>query len=197
MSKTVAALFVQPDGIYSQLGFVDLWDEQKDAREYAGPLPVIAHPPCQLWGNLAFVNYKRWGGEHNKPGNDNGCFKFSLGAVREWGGVLEHPAGSRAFFKYIHTIPKDSNWQKTLCGGWVCEVWQSAYGHLANKSTWLYYFGDSPPKPFRAERPTGTHQIGCRDQRGKASNKPVLSGKAASATPIEFRDALIDLVLDQ
>ena len=195
MDKEIAALFVELDGIYSRLSYVDIWDESRDARKYAGPLPVVAHPPCQLWGNLAYVNYTRWGGEHNKPGNDKGCFESALKSVRKWGGVLEHPAGSRAFFKYIYTIPKDSNWQKTLCGGWVCEVWQSAYGHKANKSTWLYYYGNTMPKPFKPDRPAGTHQIGQRDQRGKAANKPTLSGKAASATPIEFRDELISLAL--
>lgn len=73
MSALCAALFVQPAGIYSELGFVDMWDESRDARNYEGSLPVVAHPPCQLWGKMARVNYVRWGGEHNKPGNDGGC----------------------------------------------------------------------------------------------------------------------------
>jgi len=41
--------------------------------------------------------------------------------------------------------------------------------------------------------PEATHQIGFRDQRGKENNKPTISGKRASATPIEFRDALLTL----
>jgi len=189
-SVKIAALFVQPDGCYKDLEGIDLWDEARDARKYNGPYPVVAHPPCQLWGNLAFVNYKRWGGEHNRPGNDDGCFESALESVRKWGGVLEHPAGSRAFFKYLHTKPSQAQWQKLMCGGWVCEVWQSAYGHKANKSTWLYYYGSSMPPSMRLNRPVGTHQIG---HCAKGNNKPVLQGKAASATPIEFRDALIDM----
>jgi hypothetical protein len=46
---------------------------------------------------------------------------------------------------------------------------------------------------MRWERPHGTHQIGFHDQRGKEKNKPTISGKEASATPVQFRDALIAL----
>lgn len=46
----VAALFVETGGCYSGVPDVEPWDESRDARQYAGPLPVIAHPPCQRWG---------------------------------------------------------------------------------------------------------------------------------------------------
>ena len=88
----VSALFVQPDGCYAGLPEIDTWPEQRDARKYRGPWPVVAHPPCQLWGAFAPINYKRWGGEHNRPGNDGGCFAAALESVRRFGGVLEHPA---------------------------------------------------------------------------------------------------------
>lgn len=79
---------------------------------------------------------------------------------------------------------------------WTCEVWQSAYGHLANKRTWLYYSGKSKPFDLLWSRIKGTHQIGFYDQRGKQKNKPTLSGKKASATPVMFRDALIKLAIE-
>lgn len=189
----VAALFVQPDGCYSELPFVDAWDEERDARGYSGPLPVVAHPPCQLWGNLACVNFARWGGEHNRPGNDGGCFAAAVNAVNKWGGVLEHPAGSRAFREHGLAKPHGSGWQGTLFGGYVCEVWQSAYGHRANKATWLYYVGRLAPFELRWNRPVGTHQVGFQDRRGKEQNKPTLNKREANATPIEFRDELIRL----
>ena len=191
--KTIAALFVQSNGIYSNAPNVEIWDESRDARKYPGDHPVIAHPPCQLWGNLAFVNYARWGGDHNKPKNDGNCFQSALNSVHRWCGVLEHPASTRAFAEYGLPEPKSIGWQKCLDGGWVCEVWQSAYGHRANKKTWLYYFGGEPPLPLRWERPIGTHQIGFYDQRGKNKNKPTLSKKEANATPIMFRDELLRL----
>lgn len=189
----VAALFVQADGCYADLDDVDPWPESRDARLYEGPFPVVAHPPCQRWGAMAAVNFARWGGEHNRPGNDGGCFAAALDAVRTWGGVLEHPAATRAFAAHRLPKPKGAGWQRTTCGGWVCEVWQSAYGHRANKATWLYYHGTNTPHELRWERLKGTHQIGFYDQRGKASNKPTLSRREANATPVEFRDALISL----
>lgn len=191
----VAALFVQPDGCYAGLPSVDLWPETRDARRYAGPLPVVAHPPCQLWGAMATVNYTRWGGEHNRPGNDGGCFASALDSVRRFGGVLEHPAKTKAWVAHGLAKPTAMGWQRTIDGGWVCEVWQSAYGHRANKATWLYYYGTNSPFELRWPRPKGTHQIGFYDQRGKAANKPTLSKKEASATPVEFRDELIRLAM--
>src|SRR5688572_1751517 len=61
VARDVAALFVDPEGPYPGL-VADCWDVARDARNYDGPLPVVAHPPCQLWVNLAAVNYKRYGG---------------------------------------------------------------------------------------------------------------------------------------
>jgi len=156
----------------------------------------VAHPPCQLWGNLASVNYARWGGDHNKPKNDGGCFESALYSVNSCGGVLEHPAHSKAFKEYDLPIPKSMGWQAALFGGWVCEVWQSAYGHKANKATWLYYQGRYPPHSLKWDRIAGTHQIGGCDQRGKESNKPTIRGDEASATPIAFRNALIKLAIN-
>lgn len=193
MEVSVAALFVQPDGCYTDVPGVDAWPESRDARRYRGPWPVVAHPPCQLWGPFAPINYKRWGGEHNRPGNDGGCFAAALRAVRSFGGVLEHPARTRAWGAHGLTPPCGVGWQKTIDGGWVCEVWQSAYGHKANKATWLYFVGESRPAEMRWARPIGTHQIGGHDQRGKAKNKPTVSKREASATPLEFRDALLAL----
>jgi len=190
----VAALYVQPDGCYSGLRGVDAWDEKRDARNYDGPYPVVAHPPCQRWGKMARVNYARWGGEHNRPGNDGGTFKAALIAVRRFCGVLEHPAQSYAWEAHYLDKPTGIGWQRTSTG-WVCEVWQSAYGHRANKATWLYYAGERPPFELRWERPVGTRQVGFQDRRGKARNKPTLSKREANATPLEFRDELIRLAL--
>jgi hypothetical protein len=121
----VAALYVETNGVYFGLDNVDPWDVTRDARTYTGPHRVVAHPPCQLWGSFAYVNYARWGGEHNRPGNDGGCFQSALASVRRWGGVLEHPAFSRAWKAFALPSPLRIGWQSTqIANEWVCEVWQ-------------------------------------------------------------------------
>lgn len=189
----IAALYVETDGAYFGLPGVDPWDEARDARKYMGPHPVVAHPPCQLWGPMANVNFARYGGLHNKPGRDMGCFQYDLLCVREFGGVLEHPAKSRAWESFGLTKPVAMGWSQCRTGGWVCEVWQSAYGHRANKATWLYAVTSGKPPELRWERPVGSHQVGFQDQRGKERNKPTLSRKESNATPSEFRDVLINI----
>ncbi len=183
----VAALFVEPEGIYAELVY-DCWDKEQDARNYDGPRPVVAHPPCQLWVNLAALNYKRYGGGHNRPGNDGGCFTSALASVRRWGGVLEHPAESNAWPAHDLVPPGKNGWKQTALCEWVCEVWQSAYGHPARKRTWLFYCGRNPPLEGRWEQTPGTHQVGWFDRI-----KPTLGKKAASETPREFARWLIEL----
>jgi hypothetical protein len=184
----VAALFVATGGCYFGLDDVDPWDVARDARLYAGPHPVIAHPPCQLWVNFAALNFKRYGGEHNRPGNDGGCFASALASVRRWGGVLEHPASSNAFRTFGIHVDDAPRWTRIAVREWSCCVWQSAYGHRARKRTWLLYCADVAPPDLRWERSPGTAQVGWFDRI-----KPTLSKREASATPMAFRDELIGL----
>jgi len=189
----IAALFVETGGVYFGLPDVDPWDEARDARKYAGPWPVVAHPPCQLWTNFAALNFKRYGGEHNRPGNDGGCFASALASVRKWGGVLEHPAYSKAWKAHGLPTPIAGKWTHDgTCSIWTCEVWQSAYGHKARKRTWLAASGNgraiSCPRGLNWSRKPGTHQVGWFDRI-----KPTLSKKEASATPPAFRDLLLDI----
>lgn len=181
----IAALYVERNGCYYGLPDVDPWDKERDARLYDGPWPVVAHPPCDRWHMLSAVNNKRWGFRINE---DGGCFAAALAAVRKWGGVLEHPAESRAFRWHGIPEPVADGWQLTLDGDWVTEVWQSAYGHRAAKRTWLLYHGNSAPLPLRRERPAGQFQIGNFDPL-----KPALPKRECAATPPEFRDLLLSI----
>lgn len=181
----VAALFVETNGIYFGLPNVDPFDIRRDARGYAGPYPVVAHPPCERWHQLSAVNNKRWGYRIN---DDEGCFWFAYKAVRKFGGVLEHPAESRAF--KFHHIPEPTGpvWQRTIDGDWITEVCQSAYGHRARKRTWLLYSGRNIPPELDWSQPPGTHQIGFFDQK-----LPQLPKAERAATPQPFRDLLLSI----
>lgn len=147
-------------------------------------------PPCQLWTNLAHVNFKRYGGEHNRPGNDGGCFASALAAVRKYGGVLEHPADSNAWREFGLPRPSTGYWASRASrpDEWTTEVRQAAYGHKARKRTWLLAVLPDEPPMLDWRRYNGTHQCGWFDRI-----KPTLSKKEASATPIPFRDLLLDI----
>lgn len=142
----IAALFVETNGCYFGLPDVDPWDELRDARLYCGPWPVVAHPPCQRWGRF-------WHGCPIKPhqfelGDDGGAFLAALNAVRLWGGVLEHPADSKAWDHFGLVRPvRGKGWRSADdCEGFTCYVEQGHYGHVARKGTWLYARGLKLPE---------------------------------------------------
>lgn len=183
----IAALFVDADGIYSGRPDVDPWPVERDACEYGGPWPVVAHPPCERWGSLW------WSGGERRIATDGGCFEHALAAVRRFGGVLEHPAGSRAWPFY--GIPKPprrgGGWAPVPGGGWTCELDQSAYGHPARKRTWLFYVGPCEPPPLDWSSP----EVGAVVARGPGM-RPELracSKRERRATPERFAEALIGL----
>lgn len=188
----INALFVEKDGIYRELlGAEHCWDERRDARLYDGPGPVVAHPPCSRWGRMAVSVFARTGKEEHRPGNDGGCFASALAAVRRFGGVLEHPASSKAWPAHWLERPGKDGWAGHG-GHWVCEVWQSAYGHLASKATWLVYCGKSPPHELRWARVPGAHIVSQSSKR-KPSGKPRLIGAQNIATPRAFARELVAL----
>ena len=189
----IAALYVQRDGIYYGLEDVDPWDEERDARNYDGPWPVVAHPPCARWSRLAGFTEARWG---YKRGDDGGCFEAALNAVRTWGGVLEHPAYSKAWDHYGLTEPIwREGWTLGFDGGASCYVEQGRYGLPVKKATWLYAYGVELPElrwGYTSDLngdPENQNEWGGMDAwRDTAGH-----GYNAARTPIEFRDALIEM----
>jgi hypothetical protein len=184
-----AALFIDPNGPYSEVDGLDLWDKSRDARLYSGPYPVIAHPPCNRWGKMAPINYKRWG---TQIGEDGGCFESALKSVRSYGGVLEHPSQSLAWKSFELLKPKFGIWTQLSSNEWVAEVNQSDYGHLSTKKTWLFFVGNKPT-PVKSVGSKGKYQIGGGVNTGN-NKKPRLNQKLTHLTPKPFRDYLIKLV---
>lgn len=188
----IAALYVQRGGSYYGLPDVDPWDEERDARRYAGPWPVVAHPPCSRWCRLAGLVEARWG---HKRGDDGGCFAAALASVRAWGGVLEHPAYSDAWSAFdLPAPPRSGGWVRGLCGGWACHVEQGRYGHAAKKATWLYAYGCELPSLRWGSVPDGESRAlvsWCGNRTSRFDKRPRVGKDAASKTPIEFRDLLI------
>ncbi len=193
----IAALFVQPGGAYFNQPGIDPWDEARDARNYSGPYPVIAHPPCARWCRLAGLVEARLG---YKRGEDGGCFKSALESVRAYGGVLEHPAYSDAWA--VFGLPRPNRlggWTKGVCGGYTCHVEQGRYGHRAKKATWLYTHGIPEgylPALRWGSSPNSkpTHLVGwLRNRSNPNDTRPRLGKKEASATPSEFKAVLITL----
>ncbi len=124
----VSALFARSDSCYFDLLF-DVWDASRDARRYAGPWPVVAHPPCRGWGRL-----RRWA----KPRiGELSLALFAVDAVRRWGGVLEHPHASSLWGAV--GLPRPGFVDSY--GGFTLLVDQGWWGHSAPKPTWLYVVG--------------------------------------------------------
>ena len=198
----VAALFVMTDGVYAGLPNVDCWDRERDARRYAGPWPVVAHPPCERWGRY-------WSGGPSARvrrllGDDDGCFAAALAAVRRWGGVLEHPEGSHAWRRFeLMRPPRSGAWvMADWEGGWTCCVEQGAYGHRARKATWLYAHGIDVPslnwgraKGDFVRLDEGFHSIEERRRAIKTGACQRLSKNQRAATPTLFRDLLISIAV--
>jgi len=219
----IAALYIEPDGVYANKPGIDAWCEMRDARSYTGPYPVVAHPPCQRWGRF-------WHGSTRKPhqyrlGDDGGCFRAALDALEQFGGVIEHPCDSHAWKHFGLTPPKRFvGWAQTpgpietLVDGdgnaagerrragewWTCYVEQGHYGHISRKPTWLLTCGierDRLPELnwTRGEQrlhPTALARYGYAKAR-RIGITAMVGGKdktkIRNATPIEFRDVLIGI----
>lgn len=143
----VAVLFARADSNYKTMPECDVWDIERDARNFAGGMPIVAHPPCRAWGRMR---------QFAKPREDEKeLARFAVANIRQWGGVLEHPAESTLWWDQLLPLPGRA---PDRFGGWTMEFDQFHFGHRAEKSTWLYIVGchpdDLPPIPQREGSPT-------------------------------------------
>lgn len=203
MMREIAALYVEPEGAYIGVPGVDPWDEERDARKYAGPHSIVAHPPCQRWGRF-------WHGSTRKPhqfkmGDDGGCFAAAWSSIREHGGVLEHPADSHAWAAFgINPPPRSGGWVADGHGGWTCCVYQGHYGHFSGKPTWLVVHGvdfSVLPSLIWGKTEQRIHPIALAkhgyEKARRIGMMAMVGGKdktkIRNSTPPAFRDILIQI----
>lgn len=187
----VAVLFARRDSVYKALPGCDVFDADRDARTYSGNLPVVAHPPCRSWGSLrAFVT--------PAPG-ERDLALFAVDQVRRLGGVLEHPAWSTLW----PTAGLPDFGMRDRFGGWTLPILQSAWGHRADKATWLYIVGIEPAQlpviPYRLGQASHviaqcrTRRDGSRIRKGDPEWKPEVSRIEREHTPIDLARWLVEL----
>lgn len=173
--ENVAVLYCDKKGPYP--GLVREWyDEARDARTYAGPWPVVAHPPCGPWGRLRQFCTKQsaWCGPH------------AVEMVQRLGGVLEHPAES-TLFRACH-LPWPGEFPD-LNNGRTYAVRQVAWGHRCEKPTWLYVVGVSATDVCAGLRTGG---VATRKIKGRGS-LPYSTKSERHLTPPAFAEWLVSL----
>lgn len=190
-NKKIAVLFARSDSDYKALD-CDVWDIARDARNYAGSNPVIAHPPCRGWGRLR-------GLAKPLPGEKDLAI-LALDLVRRNGGVLEHPAHSTLW--KVAGLPKPSE-PADKFNGWTMPIVQFWFGHRAMKATWLYIVGCAPSElpamPIKlGEAPRvicspSRRKNGYRPRKGDPRWRPQVVDRELDATPIELCHWLITL----
>lgn len=115
----VAILCADTISNYFKIPDLDIYTIERPAELFDGPGPVIAHPPCAQWSRMhAFANFSK---------DDLDTAAFCVDMVKEYGGLLEQPAGS-SLFKYFGlkvTYSVDQSW----------------WGFPARKRTYLYSNG--------------------------------------------------------
>lgn len=125
----ITVLFARKDSIYKSMG-LDVWDIDRNAMNFDGSNPVIAHPPCRMWGKLSYFAKPRLGEEKT-------AF-HAIDRVRQNGGILEHPAYSKLW--KVAGLPRPGSGCDEF-GGYTIDIDQSWFGHKARKRTWLYIVG--------------------------------------------------------
>lgn len=179
----IAVLFARADSVYKKIPGCDVWDLRRNATTWPGGSPVVAHPPCALWGRLKHFATDR-------PGEKE-LGLWAVRMVREFGGVLEHPAGSDLWPVAGLPVPgaRDS-W-----GGFTFAAPQMWFGHKAEKASRFYIVGcspgDLPPVPFVLGE--ASHVIAQSSRRQKLRLRPEVTKAEREHTPLALALWLVEV----
>lgn len=184
---SVAVLFARRDSIYKTLPGCDVWDEDRDARIWPGGAPVVAHPPCRLWGGLSHLS--------TADKREKWCGIMAVSAVRIWGGCLEHPQRSKLWKTASLPAPDEG---RDEFGGFTVAFPQMWFGHPAEKWTWIYVCGIAPAQvpeiPFRLGE--ATHKVtngGEHPRAGEPGYRPEVTRYWRDATPWALANWLVTI----
>ena len=178
--QRVAVLFARADSLYRSLPDVEVWDIERNALNFEGGCPVVAHPPCRAWGRLrAFA----------RPGRgEKELALFAVEKVRSCGGVLEHPYGSTLWA--AASLPTGAG--RDRWGGYTLFMPQFWFGHRAEKPTLFYVVGCDPEKlpniPVRTGLPGFVVQ-----SRKRAGHRPHIPKSEREMTPLGMASWLVDV----
>lgn len=188
----IAALFVRADSEYKWLPGVDAWDMARDARNWPGGVPCVAHPPCRAWGRLR---------DKAQPRDDEkDLARWAVAQVRMHGGVLEHPAHSTLWADQRMPMPRRG---RDAWGGWTLPISQHWFGYRAEKLTWLYVLGcepaDIPDMPLDLRDPPRVvaqlkgRNGNPRPRKGDQGWRPEVTRTERERTPLALAEWLVEL----
>jgi len=183
--RTVAVLFARSDSHYKALQGTDVFDIERDARTWRGGCPVVAHPPCRAWGKLrAFAK--------PRPDEKDLAF-FAIDQVRKFGGVLEHPVGSSLW--PVAGLPRPG--AVDGFGGFTLPIWQSWFGHRADKATLLYICGveacEVPQMPLVLGNASHTVSPATGRRKGTPGYRPSIRKDEREHTPVTLCAWLLEV----
>jgi hypothetical protein len=177
----IAVLFARSNSIYKTMPNCDVYDIDRDARNFGGGMPIVAHPPCRAWGRLRRFAKPRF--------DEKELAIFAVEQIRRNGGVLEHPAFSTLWKEAKMPIPGKPCDEY---GGYSIDINQSWFGHRAQKRTWLYIVG-VPLKelniPLSFDCPTHVVNTSKRKAQGKLQE---ISKSEREATPSKLAQWLVE-----
>lgn len=179
MTPSVAILFARADSVYKSLLGCDVWDVERNALNWPGGCPCVAHPPCRAWGRL-----RRFA--RPEPGEKDLAL-WSVDQVRRWGGVLEHPDKSTLWREALLPAPGQHDEH-----GFTLLLPQWWFGHRAEKRTLFYIVGIEPdllPEiPLRLGEADFVVQ-----SRKRQGHRPHISKSEREATPRPMAEWLCEV----
>ena len=174
--------FVADNSYYRLLPDLDLFDLRRNALSTVSNAPAIYHPPCRSWGRLRQFA--------KTPSGEHWLAVWAVLRMWRYGGVLEHPAGSK-LWSFMNLARPGQRYD--LHGGFSVSLNQSWFGYPAKKNTWLYIVGceisDLPEMPLCFNAITKTVS--------GSKNRNVLkelSHSERSRTTLQFNEYLVTVL---